>query len=330
MTHHFLPATCNTVHLGGFSAAVPPALTVDSGDRITVETYTGFHLYDQREQTPPTFWTPELEEICRSLGCDRKVGPGPHLLTGPIYIREAAPGDVLEIRLEAITPSRPVGFNLMKPGKGALPQQVERPTVRFIELDLEHCKAEFPPHSGIRLPLQPFFGILGVATETPINSVPPGNYGGNIDNRHLQAGSRLFLPVMVPGGLFSIGDGHSAQGNGEVNLTALETSMNGMIQLKVHRGFPALPLPLAETPTHWITMGFAPTLDAALEEALKKMLVFLQQFVALPTDEAYVLCSLAVDFQITQVVNSPNKGVHGLLPKAILPNPVQIGGASLP
>ncbi|GAB4242815.1 MAG: acetamidase/formamidase family protein [Elainellaceae cyanobacterium] len=299
---------------------------MDSGDRITVETYTGFYLYDQLDQTPADFWTPELKEICRSLGNDRKVGPGPHLLTGPIYIRDAVPGDVLEVRLEDITPSRSIGFNVMNPGKGALPQQFDQPAVRFIELDLPNGKAEFPSNSGIYVPLQPFFGILGVATETSINSVPPGEYGGNMDNRHLLAGSRLFLPIVQPGALFSIGDGHSAQGDGEVNLTAIETSMNGTIQLNVYKGCSALPLPFAETPTHWVTMGFAPTLDAAFEQALQKMLLLLEQFLAMSAEEAYVLCSLAVHFHITQAVNVPSKGVHGLLPKAILPRSPSYNG----
>jgi len=225
MSHHILKATPKTVHLGGFSPELEPDLIVNSGDTIDIETYTGFYVYDQ---APPEFLTPELITICQHLSSERKVGPGPHLLTGPIYLRDAKPGDVLEVKLDKISPRLPMGFNAIRSGWGALPQEFTESRLRFIPLDLEKQEAEFPLNSNIHIPLQPFFGILGVATpETNRSSVPPGNYGGNIDNRYLQAGSRVFLPVFVPGALFSIGDGHSAQGDGEVNVTAIETSMNG-------------------------------------------------------------------------------------------------------
>jgi len=317
MTHHILKASCQTVHLGGFSHQLEPALIVDSGDSIEVETYSGFYVYDK---APPEFLTPELLEICQHLPVARKVGPGPHLLTGPIYVNNAEPGDVLEVKLEAIAPRLPVGFNAIRPGWGALPQQFTEPRLRFIPLDLEKGIAEFPTGSGIQIPIQPFFGILGVATaETNRSSVPPGSYGGNIDNRELQAGSRLFLPVFVPGALLSIGDGHSAQGDGEINVTAIETSMNGTIQIKLRKDL-KLTAPIAETPTDIITLGFGKTLDEAFENALKEMIAWLERFAGLSAEDAYVLCSLAVNFHITQVVNAPQKGVHGMLPKSILPN----------
>lgn len=316
MTHHILKATKQTVHLGGFSSLLSPVLTVDSGDTIDVETYSGYHVYDQ---APPEFITPEFLDICQNLPPERKIAGGPHLLTGPIYIRDAEPGDVLEVQLEAISPRLPVGFNAIRAGWGALPQQFSQPALRFIHLNLENNYAEFPVGSQIKIPLQPFFGILGVATpENSRNSIPPGLYGGNIDNRHLQAGSRLFLPVFLPGALFSLGDGHSAQGDGEVNVTAIETSMNGRIKLVLRKDL-QLSAPIAETPTDFITMGFAQTLDDALELALKNMIDFLNRFMDLSPEDAYVLCSLAVNFHITQVVNSPQKGVHGMLSKSILP-----------
>ncbi len=316
MTHHILKASCQTVHLGGFSQQLKPALIVDSGDSIEVETYTGFYIYDK---APPEFLTPEFLEICQHLPPERNVGQGPHLLTGPIYVKDAEPGDVLEVKLEAISPRLPVGFNAIRSGWGALPQQFTEPRLRFIGLDLEKGVAEFPSGSGIQIPLQPFFGILGVATpENSRSSVPPGSYGGNIDNRELQAGSRLFLPVFVPGALLSIGDGHSAQGDGEINVTAIETSMNGTLQINLRKDL-KLTSPLAETPTDMITMGFGETLDEALESALKQMITFLEHFAGLSSEDAYVLCSIAVNFHITQVVNSPQKGVHGMLPKSILP-----------
>ncbi|WP_204150808.1 acetamidase/formamidase family protein [Leptolyngbya sp. CCY15150] len=314
MADHVLKATCDTVHLGGFSSQLPAALTVESGDRIHVETLTGFAVCPQ---APPAFLTPELLDIYHRLPESRKVGPGPHLLTGPIHVRGAEPGDVLEVRLEAIAPRVPMGFNVIRPGWGALPKRFDQPALRFIPLDLENNVADFLPN--IQIPLTPFFGILGVATdEVTRNSVPPGIYGGNIDNRHLQAGSSLFLPVFLPEARLSIGDGHSAQGDGEVNVTAIETSMNGTITVILHKRM-SLDAPLGETPTHWITMGFAETLDAAFEQALQRMIALLEQRWGLAAEDAYVLCSLAAHFHITQVVNQPHKGVHGLLPKSILP-----------
>lgn len=318
MSHYILKATPKTVHLGGFSPELEPALIIDSGDTIDVETYTGFYIYDQ---APAEFLTPEFIEICQHLPAERKVGPGSHLLTGPIYLRDAKPGDVLEVKLEKISPRLPMGFNAIRAGWGALPYKFTESKLQFIPLDLEKFEAEFPIASKIRIPLQPFFGILGVATaEINRSSVPPGDYGGNLDNRYLQAGSRIFLPISLPGGLFSIGDGHSAQGDGEVNVTAIETSMNGTIQLNLHRNLP-LTAPLGETPTHWIAMGFGETLDRALEEALERAIALLVDWFGFKAEDAYTFCSLAVNFHITQVVNRPHKGVHGMLPKSILPKP---------
>ena len=316
MRNHILKATPETVHLGGFSSQLPPALVIESGDRIEVETYTGFKIYDQ---APPEFLTPEFIEICQTLKADRKVGTGPHLLTGPIYINHAEPGDVLEVRLEAISPRLSMGFNAIRPGWGALPEDFPHHALRFISLDLQKNNTEFPVGSGIKIPLRPFFGILGVATEdSSRSSVPPGIYGGNVDNRELQAGTRVFLPVFLPGAMFSIGDGHAAQGDGEVNVTAIETSMNGTIQLILHKGID-ITQPIGETATDFISMGFGDTLDRAFEMALKNMIELLVKLTKIDKEDAYVLCSLAVNFHITQVVNAPQKGVHGMLPKAILP-----------
>lgn len=322
MIHHTLKATCETVHYGGFSSLLPPALTVRSGDRITVETFSGLPVY---QQAPPEFLPPAFLEICQHLPPHRRINSGPHLLTGPIYVEQASPGEVLEIRLEAIQPLLPVGFILSHPDKGALPRLLQDKALQFIPIDLTKGSIEFPAGSGIRLPLQPFFGILGVATAEPSrHSVPPGDYGGNLDNRLLQPPCRLFLPIFLPGALFSIGDGHGLQGDGEVCLTALETSMAGTIQLWRRPDLSHLPLPLAETTDAWITMGFAETLDAAFEVALSRMLAFLEKVLGLNTEDAYLLCSLGVHFHITQAVNVPQKGVHGILPKAILPQPIDV------
>ncbi|MEM9907148.1 MAG: acetamidase/formamidase family protein [Cyanobacteria bacterium P01_D01_bin.44] len=322
MVTHTLKATCETVHFGGFSSDLPPALTIRSGDRIRVETFSGLPVH---QHAPAEFLPPAFLEICQHLPPERRIAAGPHLMTGPIYIKEAQPGDVLEIRLEEIAPSLPVGFTLIRPGGGGLPQRFDQPVLRFTPIDLHSGTVEFPPGSGIKLPLTPFFGVLGVATAAAQrHSIPPGDYGGNLDNRLLQAPCRLFLPIFLPGARFSIGDGHSLQGDGEACLTGLETSMNGVIELRSHRHLPPLPLPLAETATDWITMGFGPTLDAAFEQCLQRMIAFLQKFAGLTAEDAYMLCSLGVHFHITQAVNLPSKGVHACLPKAILPTPVQL------
>jgi acetamidase/formamidase len=321
MTLHTLKATRHTVHLGGFSDKLKPVLEINSGDTVEIETYNGFYVYDQ---APPEFLTPEFIDICEHLAPALRIASGPHLLTGPIAIRDAKPGDVLEVRLLAIAPLIPMGYNIIRPGWGALPDRFADLRVRFLALNLERQTAEFPPHSNIQIPLRPFFGILGVATpESARSSVPPGAYGGNMDLRHLQVGSRLFLPVFVPDALFSAGDGHSAQGDGEIDVSAIETSVKGSLQLTVRQDLP-FTAPIAETPTHWITLGFGETLDAAFEDALTQMIRFLVQFLNLAEEDAYVLCSLAIDFHITQVVNRPQKGVHGMLPKSILPQPILV------
>ncbi|PSN17389.1 acetamidase [filamentous cyanobacterium CCP5] len=319
---HRLHATRDTVHFGGFSPDLPPALTVASGDRIWVETFTGVPVY---KEAPPEFLPPAFLDICENLPPERHTGAGPHLLTGPIYLSEAQPGDVLEIRLEQIEPILPVGYTLIRPGTGALPEIFTDRALRFIEVDEKTQTIEFPAGSGIRLPLQPFFGIFGVADqERDRNSIPPGDYGGNLDNRWLQPPCRLFLPVYLPGAMLSVGDGHGLQGDGEACLTALEISMAGVIQLHRRQDLSDLPIPLAETETAWLTMGFGETLDAAFDLALKRMLTFLEMALGISAEEAYMLCSLGVHFNITQVVNRPGKGVHGILPKSILPRAIQI------
>jgi len=320
-THH-LKATCETVHYGGFASDLPPALTVQSGDRVHVETFSGVPIYDQ---APAELIPSGLRTICQHLPAERRIADGPHLMTGPIYVDGAVPGDVLEICLESITPSVPMGFTLIRPGMGGLPEQFDQSVLRFTPIDLETQTVEFPPGSGITLPLRPFFGILGVATgDRDRHSVPPGDYGGNLDNRLLQAPCRLLLPVFLPGAQFSIGDGHSVQGDGEACLTALETSMNGVIRLRCHAAQPRLPLPLAETATDWITMGFGPTLDAAYRQSLERMMALLQNYMGLSQSDAYMFCSLGIHFHITQAVNLPAKGVHARLAKSILPRSLDI------
>ncbi|GAB4215939.1 MAG: acetamidase/formamidase family protein [Synechococcales cyanobacterium] len=315
MAHHVLKATCETVHLGGFSADLTPALTVASGDSIDVETYSGFFV---AHKAPSGFLTPEFTDICQHLPPERRIKSGFHLLTGPIVVQGAQPGDVLEVEILEITPGLDVAFNTIRAGWGALPERFGEDYLSFIHLDLEQGTAEFPQGSGIHIPLRPMFGILAVAPPHPASSIPPGSHGGNIDNPELQPGSRLYLPIYHPGALFSIGDGHAAQGDGEVCGTAIETSMNGRIRLTIRPDL-HFQQPVAETPTHLITSGFADTLDQAFESALQTMVDLLVAQVGISPNDAYCLCSLAASFRITQVVNAPQKGVHGMIPKAIFP-----------
>jgi acetamidase/formamidase len=221
-------AGIQTVHFGGFAPDLKPTLTVNSGDTIAVETFSGLNIYDQ---APPAFVPPEFLDIWQHLAPKRRIGGGPHLLTGPIWVEGAEPGDVLEVKLHLVTPHLPIGYNAIRPSWGALTDRFGEGHLRFIPLDLEHGTAEFPAGSGIKIPIRPFFSILGVAAAGMRNSIPPGAYGGNLDNPEFQAGSRLFLPIFLPGALFSISDGHAAQGDGEVCGTAIETSMNGTIEL---------------------------------------------------------------------------------------------------
>ena len=320
MAHHRLMATCETVHYGGFSANISPALYIISGDTIDVETFTGFAIH---KSAPEEFLPPELIEICSGLSEKRQLGDGPHLMTGPIYVDGAEPGDVLEIKLISIEPRVPMGFNAIRPGWGALTERFGEGHLRFIPLDLEQGIAEFPEGSGISIPIRPIFGIMGVATDELLSSIPPGNHGGNIDNPELVAGSSLFLPIFLPGALFSLGDGHAAQGDGEVCGTAIETSMNGKIQLTIRKDI-KLTSPMVETATDIITTGYASTLDEALQLALHNMVDFIVSKIGISEKEAYCLCSMAVNFRVTQVVNSPQKGIHGLLPKSLFQEDISL------
>ena len=309
-THH-LKASPQTVHWGHFWAALKPVLTIDSGDTVTIETVTG----------PPLVWPnvpldqlpPELPQIWREV---KDIGPGPHILTGPISINGAQPGDVLELRILDIQLRSPWAFNYLRPPLGVLPEEFSYFKVWNLRLDLQNKTSEVLP--GIVVPLRPFFGTMGVAPPPAmgkVSSAPPGLYTGNLDNKHLTAGSTLYIPVHVPGALLSVGDGHAGQGNGEVNLTAIETHLTGTFQVIVRKG-KRLHWPRAETPTHYITMGLDPDLNKAAEMAVRETLNFLTEEKGLSREDAYMLTSVAIDLEVTQLVDGV-KGVHAMIPKAI-------------
>jgi acetamidase/formamidase len=306
-----------TVRIGHFSADVKPVLTVEPGDIVTIETVVAMDPaeIDRSGLVPPSAVPDYTRAIFRDVN-DR--GPGGHVLTGPIAVKGAEPGDVLEVRILAIDLAVDYGFNRVRPYTGALPDEFPGVFQRFIRIDRDARKAEVAP--GVVIPLNhPFFGTMGVAPPAimgRISSAPPGIHAGNMDNKDIGAGASLYVPVYVPGALFSVGDAHAAQGQGEVDLTAIETGLRGKFQFIVHKDM-KLTWPRAETPTHWIVMGLNPHLEEAMKMAVRETIGFItQRFPKLSRDEAYMIASVAVDYHVTQVVDG-TKGIHGMIPKAI-------------
>ena len=306
-----------TVHVGHFSAALKPVLTVASGDIVTIESVGGPDPADvDASGVVPPSAVPEHTRTIRREVTDR--GPGPHILTGPVFVTGAMPGDVLEVRILDIDFAVPYGFNAQRPYTGALPDEFPGFFQRVIPIDREAKTARVAP--GVVVPVtRPFFGVMGVAPLPAmgrISSGPPGVHTGNIDNRDIAAGATLYMPVYAPGALFSIGDAHAAQGQGEVDLTAIETALRGKFQFIVRKDL-KLTWPRAETATHWIAMGLNPNLEEAMKMAVRETILFItQRFPKLTREEAYMIASVAVDYHVTQVVDG-TKGIHGMIPKAI-------------
>ncbi|QKG52570.1 acetamidase/formamidase family protein [Hymenobacter sp. BRD67] len=311
---HQLLATPQTVTWGYYDATAPPHLRIKSGEVVQMQTLVACTPALLEEAgLPPAQVQPELRAITQQV---TDKGPGIHILTGPIYVEEAMPGDVLEVRIQDVKLAVPYAYNAFTPGHGALPDDFPYARMRIVPLDLKRQIAQFEP--GVEVPLRPFFGSMGVAppdVSGRISSYPPWIHAGNIDNKELVAGTTLFIPVHVPGALFSAGDGHAAQGDGEVDLKALETSLVGTFQFIVHKG-QHLNWPQAETPTAYITMGFNEDLNEAVSLATRNMIDFLVSEKHLTRDEAYMLTSVAVDLHVTELVDG-SKGVHAILPKSI-------------
>ncbi len=242
-------------------------------------------------------------------------GPGGHILTGPVAIEEAEPGDVLEVQIQKIDIDVAFACNGFGAGRGFLPNDFPYARTKVIPLDLAHMLARFGP--GINIPLHPFFGSMGVAPPggARISSGPPWMHAGNMDNKELVAGTTLFIPVHAKGALFEAGDGHAGQGNGEVDITALETWLTGTFKFVVHKDQHLL-WPRAETPASYISMGFDEDLKIATEMAVRNMIDFLVAEKHLSRDDAYALTSVAVDVDITQLVDG-KVGVHAVCPKSI-------------
>jgi acetamidase/formamidase len=309
---HRLPATPSTVAYGYYWAGAKPVLTVGSGDIVEVETLiTSRPNRLEAAGVPPSEVEQSLRNIVDSV-TDR--GPGGHILTGPIFVQGAEPGDVLEVRILAIDLAIPYGYNGCS---GFLRENCEQPTTKIIRLDRTKMIGDFG--SGITIPLHPFFGSMGVAPPPDsgrVSSNPPGMHAGNLDNKELVAGTTLFIPVHAPGALFEIGDGHAAQGDGEVDQTAIETSLRGRVQLIVRKDM-RLTWPRAETPTHVITMGADPDLTKATSIAIQNAIDFIAEYKTWTKMEAYRLVSVACDVRVTELVDG-NVGVHVMIPKAIL------------
>ena len=311
MPHPHLEPAPGTVHWGFFDARLAPLMTVASGERVTISTVSG-----NPDQLPPPPYVvpPALPAIHRDV--TRRIVPG-HICTGPVAVAGAKAGQVLQVDIEAIAPFYDWGYNLVRPLAGALPDDFTE--TRLIHIPLDAAQKVWKLPWGQTVPLRPFFGVMAVAPPPAwgvVSTLPPRRNGGNLDNKELVAGTTLYLPIFVDGALFSVGDGHGVQGDGEVCITAVETGLTGTFRLTV-RDDMQLAWPMAETPTHMITMAFDPDLDDCVVIALRQMIELIVARAGLDRYQAYSLCSLAADLRVTQVVNG-NKGIHCMLEKRYL------------
>jgi acetamidase/formamidase len=308
-----LKSTPENIAWGYYWSEAKPVLRIKSGDTVTIDCVS--------VANPQTLERAGMKEdqiepdILRNYAAipREKRGPGGHPLTGPIAIEGAQPGDVLEVRIKEIRLRADYAFNSTA---GFLSDLFPQHVTRIIPLDRQKMIGHFAP--GIDIPLRPFFGSMGVAPPESmgkVSSSPPGIHAGNLDNKELVAGTTLFIPVHAAGALFEVGDGHAGMGNGEIDITAMETSLTGVFQFILRKDM-HLKWPRAETPTHWITMGIDQDLTQAARICGMETIDFLVEQKNLTREEAYALASVAVDFDITQLVDG-TKGVHAMIPKSI-------------
>ncbi|MBK6487438.1 MAG: acetamidase/formamidase family protein [Gemmatimonadetes bacterium] len=304
----------STVAYGHYWAEAKPVLHIASGDELTIGTLlTSTPTRLEGAGVKPEDVEPSLRAIVDSV---KDRGPGGHILTGPVYVRGAEPGDVLEVRIKKIDLAIAYAYNAFGPTSGFIPEDFPTARMRIIPLDRQAMVARFAP--GIDVPLRPFFGSIGVAPPAArgrVSSAPPDIHAGNLDNKELVAGTTLFIPVHVPGALLQLGDGHAAQGDGEVDITGLETSLVGTIDVIVRKDM-KLTWPRGETPTHWIAMGADKDLVVATKTAVRQAIEFLVSEQGLSRDDAYMLTSVACDVRITQLVDG-NVGAHVMIPKSL-------------
>ncbi|TCQ00436.1 acetamidase/formamidase [Sphingomonas sp. PP-F2F-A104-K0414] len=311
-----LKATPQTVAWGHYDATDKPVLTIRSGDTVVIHTLlTNSPAGLEKAGVAPAQIEPALRAVYDGVPASAR-GPGGHILTGPIAIAGAEPGDMLEVRIRKVDLAIPYAYNAFRYGAGFLTDDFPYARMKIVPLDTKRMVGLFAP--GVEVPLAPFFGSMGVAPPPAFgryDSAPPTINGGNMDDKALVAGTTLFLPVYAPGALFQVGDGHAAQGNGEVDITALETSLTGTFEFVLHKKA-AITYPRAETPKAYIAMGFDDDLSHATRKALRNMIDFLVAEKGMTRDDAYMLISVAGDVEITELVDR-NKGVHVVLPKAL-------------
>ena len=314
-TTHSLPLAPENIHWGYYDASLEAAVTIRSGDRVSFQNLLARGLDRLRLAG---FDESRFTDAMRRVDEAEEKGPGAHPLNGPIHVEGAEPGDVLEVRIVEIGFLADYGVSGHLPGGGTLPTDFPTAALRRFEFDTLASTATMQGAEGVTIPLRPFFGSIGVAPPPlrgRIGSRAPGYHGGNFDNRELVEGTTVYLPVHAPGGMLSIGDGHAAQGDGEVSGTAIETSLYGTIEVVLHRDR-SLRWPRAETPTHYVSMGLDPDLDEAARLATREMVDFLVSEKGMAPSDAYILCSVALDLRVTQLVDG-TKGVHGMLSRAL-------------
>ncbi|MBD0335422.1 MAG: acetamidase/formamidase family protein [Cyanobacteria bacterium Co-bin13] len=327
----YVPSTPENVIWGElFKPDSVPILTVKSGDRIKVDTVSHEGILADQGDTvefltkggiKETDILPDQMTIKAQV---TKTGPGPHVITGPIYVEGAEPGDVLEIKTLDIEYRVPYGVISNRHGRGSLPGEYPENDApiytKVIPLETSKEIGIFKPTNGLpnlEIPLKPFMGIMGVAPANPedaANSVPPGVYGGNVDIKYLGRNSSLYLPVQVPGALFYTGDPHCAQGNGEVALTAIECSLTPTFELVVHKDM-TLANPMGETEDAWLAVGLDRDLDEAMKASVREYLRIVNEKYGLTKADALLYGSANIDFEVSQVVDIV-KGIHGVIPKA--------------
>lgn len=316
-THTLMP-TPATVAWGWYDAAGEPVLRVSSGDDVIVRALS---TCNPTSLVRAGLDSNRVEKLAKDIYAAQntiKRGPGGHILTGPIYVEGADSGDVLEVRFKSIRPAIDYACNSFSNRSGFLPEDFPQGgRTKIIELDTVRMLGRFS--SDVIIPLHPFFGSVGVAPPRAlgrVNSAPPSIHAGNLDNKELVEGTTLFIPVWTKGALLNVGDGHAGQGNGEVDITAMETSLIGRLQLIVHKNMKLNGWPRAETPTHYIAMGTDSALVKATKTAVREAIQLLVDVKGMSREDAYQMVSVSSDVDITQLVDG-TVGVHVMIPKRI-------------